>query len=91
MPKVLPLIIFFIFVSGCDTANAERTVLRFALVEGFKSGCEENSECIEKVDNHSDQCLTDADLDALIAAPDSEYDKKVYEISNNVFSCIQNQ
>jgi hypothetical protein len=59
--------------------------------QGFKSSCEGDQACIQKIEQHIDECLHDDDLDTLIKTPDSEYDDKALEIGVKAVQCIQSQ
>ena len=88
--NIIVIVFLFLLLSGCDVINSEREILRFALEQGFKSGCDEKISCIEEIEKHIDKCLTDNDLDSLIETSDSEYDEKVMQVAIKANSCINN-
>lgn len=88
MFKVLSVFMISLLLFGCDSMNAERAVLRFAMEQGLKSGCNDETSCINNIEENIDQCLTDNDLDMLIKTPGTKYDDKAIEIGMKTVRCI---
>lgn len=75
-------------LSACDFNDAKRVAIRYGLEQALTSRCDGDQNCIKTVEDNLDRCVTDADLDVILKAANSELDDKTAEAAVAAGKCI---